>query len=263
MTLHKYFSIWVKLALNAVQETFINRATSVLFLSGKAIRFAMMLLFLLLLRTQLDSIGEYSTDHLVLFYLTYYFVDLFGQMFYRGVYQFGQKVRTGEFDFYLLKPISPLFQSLAGKPDINDAIFFIPSVLISIFVASQLNIPITVSGIAWFILLFINSLLIVTGLHMLVLAIAILTVDVDGIIWLYRDISKLSQFPVTIYFEPLRTILFFVIPVGFMVTIPAEVLIGNTPTYSLAMTFIVGTLFLTCSYIAWKQSLKHYTSASS
>jgi ABC-2 type transport system permease protein len=263
MKLTKYFSIWLKLAINAMQETFINRTTSALFFSGKAIRFAMMLLFLMLLRTQLNSIGYYTTDHLVIFYLTYYFVDLFGQMFYRGVYQFGQKVRTGEFDFYLLKPISPLFQSLAGKPDINDALFFLPSLLISVYIASQLSITITLTGVAWFILLFINSLLIVTGLHMLVLAIAILTVDVDGIIWLYRDISKLSQFPVSIYFEPLRTILFFVIPVGFMVTIPAEILIGNTPTFSLAITFAVGILFFTSSYIAWKQSLKHYTSASS
>lgn len=263
MRLSTYFSIWLKLAINSVQETFINRATSTLFFSGKAIRFAMMLLFLMLLRTQLKTIGAYTTDHLVVFYLTYYFVDLFGQMFYRGVYQFGQKVRTGEFDFYLLKPISPLFQSLAGKPDINDALFFIPSSLLSFFITTQLNIAISVSGILWFIMLFLNSLLIVTGLHMLVLAIAIRTVDVDGVIWLYRDISKLSQFPVSIYFEPLKTILFFVIPVGFMVTIPAEVLIGNEPTYSLAVTFTVGMLFLLGSYTAWKQSLKYYTSASS
>lgn len=263
MKLTTYFTIWIKLAINSVQETFINRATSALFFTGKAIRFAMMLLFLLLLRTQLDTIGTYTTDNLVVFYLTYYFVDLFGQMLYRGVYQFGQKVRTGEFDFYLLKPISPLFQSLAGKPDINDALFLLPSILTSIFITLQLSISFTWAGIFWFSLLFINSVLIMTGLHILVLAIAIRTVDVDGIIWLYRDISKLSQFPVSIYFEPLRTMLFFIVPVGFMVTIPAEILIGNIPTFSLATTFSVGTLFLASSYIAWKQSLKHYTSASS
>lgn len=217
----------------------------------------------MLLRTQLDTIGTYTTDHLVVFYLTYYFVDLFGQMFYRGVYQFGQKVRTGEFDFYLLKPISPLFQSLAGKPDINDALFLLPSVLASIFIFLQLNISYSLASIFWFSLLFINSMLIVTGLHILVLAIAIRTVDVNGIIWFYRDISKLSQFPVSIYVEPLRTILFFIIPVRFMVTIPAEVLIGNAPTFSLALTFTVGILFLSASYFMWQQSLKHYTSTTS
>ena len=258
-----YLKVWIRLAINSIQETFINRGTSALFFSGKAIRFGMMIVFLLLLQTQLDSFAGYTTSHLVVFYLTYYFVDLFGQIIFRGVYQFGQKIRTGEFDFFLLKPVSPLFQSLVGKPDINDLIFLVPSGLISFYLVSQLDIAVTTSSLLWFALLFINGLVIITSLHILVLAVAIITVDIDGIIWLFRDVSRLGQFPVSIYFEPLRTILFFLIPIGMMVTIPAEILIGSSSSHAISTAIFIGFASLITSLSLWKLSLRYYSSASS
>lgn len=259
----KYFSVWKAVALNALQETFVNRGSNLLFFTGKVIRLAFMLLFLWLLRQTVTTIGGYSGDEMVVFFLVYQFIDTFAQVLYRGVYMFSHLVRTGEFDFMLLKPIHPLFRALTGKPDINDAFFLIPSTALSIWILSQLSLTFTVPSILLFGLLVINSTIIATALHILVLVIGVLTTEVDGVIWFYRDLSRFGQFPITIYFEPLRSFLYFVVPIGIMITTPAEALLSLTQPHVALLSFVFGILFLgVCLYI-WEWSLTKYQSASS
>lgn len=259
----KYWKVWKTIALNALQETFVNRGSNVLFFAGKSIRLAFMLLFLWVLKANIDSIGGYTSDQMVVFFLVYQFVDTFAQILYRGVYLFSHLVRRGEFDFMLLVPINPLFRALTGKPDINDALFLIPSTALSIWIISQLSINITLTSTVLFAFLMLNSILLATSLHILVLVIGILTTEVDGVIWMYRDLSRMAQFPVSIYLEPIRSLLFFVVPVGIMMTVPAEVLLGTTPQTTVLFSTIFGVAFFVLSLHIWKWSLTQYQSASS
>jgi ABC-2 type transport system permease protein len=258
-----YWQVWKFTAFNALQQAFINRGSNVLFLFGKVIRLSMSLLFLWLIRENVHVFAGYTTDQMIVFFLTYQVVDIVSQVFFRGVYMFGEQVRTGEFDFLLAKPISPLFRSLTGLPDINDTIFLIPTLGVMTWILTQLDITITLSSLLWYGLLLINSFLIATALHILVLVMGILTTEVDGIIWLYRDLIRMGEFPITIYPELLRFALFFIIPVGFMVTIPAEVLLNTQPAYSALASLGFGVTFLWISLRVWTWSLKRYSSASS
>lgn len=261
--LKTYFSIWKIMGTNALQEAFVNRYSNLLFFAGKIIRVAMSLVFLFLIKDNINQFAGYTPDQVVIFFLTYQFIDTLAQIFYRGVYLFGPKVRSGEFDFFLLKPIKPLFQALTGKPDVNDAIFIVPTTVISIWIATTLNITVTFSSILIYLFLLVNSFLIATGFHILVLSMGVITTEVDNVIMLYRDLNRLGQYPVTIYLEPLRFALFFIVPIGLMITIPAEALLNITPTYSLLLTSLVGVVFFLGSLKVWSWSLKRYSSASS
>ncbi len=265
-TLHqvrRHMLVWRITAVNALQEAFINRWSNLLFFTGKAIRLAMSLLFLFLIRGQVESFAQYTTDQVIVFFLTYQLIDLMAQIAYRGVYEFSSLIRDGNFDFYLAKPISPLFRALTGKPDINDAVFFIPNLIVAGLVLAQLDISITLTSAVWYGVLLVNSFLIATGFHILVLATGVFTTQIDGIVWLYRDLSRLGRFPVTIYPELLRLSLFFLVPIGFMITVPAQVLIQTDPTYSIAITGAFGVGFLLVSLRIWEWSVRHYSSASS
>jgi len=259
----RYWTIWTITALNALQVAFVNRASNVLFFIGKTIRVSMSLLFLFLIRDQIAHFNQYTTDQVLIFYLTYQFIDTFSQIFYRGVYEFREKIRTGTFDFDLAKPISPLFRALTGQPDINDAFFFIPTTLVSIYIATTLQISVSLSSVLWYLVLLANAFLIATALHIIVLVVGVLTTEVEGVIWMYRDLMRLGRFPVSIYLEPMRLALFFIIPVGMMITIPAEVLLNLEPTYSAGLAIVIGVGILTASLWLWRWSLKHYSSASS
>lgn len=258
-----YFTIWKTWAFNALQETFVNRGSNALFFMGKTLRLAMTLVVLLLIKQNIKTFSGYTGDQMVVFFLVYQFIDNIAQSLFRGVYMFGRQVKNGEFDFDLLKPINPLFRSLMGNPDINDVIFLVPSTAISIYILSTLDLNITLASVLAFILLLINSLLIATALHIIVLSIAIFTTDVDGVVWMYRDLSRLGQFPISAYLELMRYALFFLVPIGMMITIPAEILINTQPTYSIGIASAVGVSFLAFSLWLWNTALKNYTSASS
>ncbi len=259
----KYFYVWLQFAKNAWQETFVNRASNILFMIGKMFRLGMSLLFLFLIRENIETFAGYTSDQMVVFFLTYQMLDLVSQVLYRGVYIFSNIVRSGEFDFLLSKPINPLFRALTGKPDINDFFFLIPNALLFLYILSILNIEISLTSLLWFVILMLNAFLIITALHILVLVVGVLTTEVDGVIWIYRDLNHMGRFPVTIYMKPLRSILFFLVPIGMMITVPTEILLGISPTYHLGIVFLVGFGSLITSLKIWNWSLKKYSGVGS
>lgn len=261
--LQTYWRIWKLNATNKLQETFVNRWTNVVFLIGKSVRFSLILLVLFTIRSQIKNFAGYTSDEVMIFFLVYQFIDTFAQIVYRGVYLFQEKIRNGEFDFYLLKPINPLFQSLTSYPDLNDAFFIIPTTILSIYIATRLQLHITWQSLILFLLLLINSMLIVTALHILVLVVGVVSAEVDGVIFLYRDLNQFGRFPITMYQKPLRFLLFFVVPIGMMITVPAEVFLNLNPTYSITVALGIGVSLFVLSLRLWHWALKKYSSASS
>jgi len=250
-------------ASNALQETFVNRGAHAMFFLGKTIRFVMATVFLLLIRNNVTEVGGYSADAMIVFYLTYQTIDTLAQVFYRGVYEFGNSIRTGSFDGILTKPINALFTVLTGIPDVNDAFFFVISTAVSIYLVATADLSITLSSSLWYLFLLGISFLIATGIHIFVLCITLLTTDSNNVMFTYRDVSRLGQFPITIYGELIRFSLFFIIPIGLMVTIPAQVLLNLELTYSILFTTLFGIAFFTASIQTWNWTLKKYSSASS
>jgi len=256
-----YWIVWQTTAKYALAELLVSRWSSLIFFVGKGARFAMTLLFLLLLKQSLAGIGGYTTDQVVVFFLTYQLTDNITQMFFRGVYTFSWEVRSGELDFYLSKPLNPLFRILTGKPDFIDASFFIPTTIFSIWLISTLHLHITSVSLITYFFLLMNTFLIAAAFHIFVICIGILTTEVDNVIMLYRDATALSRFPIDVYREPLRTILFFIVPVGLMNTLPAQFLLNLKPTTTVLLSFAIGGGFFLLSLWTWRLSLRKYTSA--
>lgn len=259
----KYVFIWLKIALNTAQETFVNRVTNLLFMLGKALRFGLFLVLLYAFQDNLSAVGGYKTEDLIPFFLIFNLIDTTAQCLYRGVYLFQQQVRRGEFDFDLMRPINPLFRSLFGKPDINDAIFLIPITLISLYLMQTTIMSLSITDIILFVVLFINGLIIATAFHILTLSLGIVTAEVDNVIMVYRDLSNFGRFPIDIYTQTVRFILTFIIPIGVMLTVPAQVITKSSLLVTVPVALLIGIVFLLTSLTAWKYALRQYSSASS
>lgn len=262
-TLTRYYAIWLLFGKMSLQLSFVNRYTLLFFLVAKLVRYATMLLFLFVIRQNVNSVAGYSVDQMIVFLLVYQTIDSSAQIFFRGVYEFGEKIRSGSLDFDLLKPVSSLFRSLLGNPDINDVLFIIPTFILNVIIISHLDLHIGIGNIAWFFFLLLNGLLIAAAFHIFVLAAAVLIVEVDNVVWLYRDLSRLGQVPVTLHLEAIRWILLFIVPVGIMMTVPAEALLGLPTTINWVLIPVVTLGFVGASLLAWKKALRHYTGASS
>lgn len=261
-TLLRYLRIWWLITLKTNQLAFVSRLGASFFIIGKLMRFAFFLLFIGLLFSQTKEIGGYSLWHIVFLFLTFNLVDNTAQLLLREVYRFRNLIVTGDFDHYLVKPLSPLFRALFGGSDVLDIPILLIVGVALVYAGTHLG-PINLLGILLYIAFIINALIIALSFHVLVLALGILSTEVDNAIMVYRDLTTMGRIPVDIYHEPVRGLLTFVIPIAIMMTFPYKALIGTLSWQLILFSFWIGGLSLFLSLRFWNHAINKYTSASS
>src|SRR3990172_6874385 len=221
-----YFKIWLLMSKNSFIVMLEQKKLFFLFLLGKVLRFGFFILFLVFLVKGTENLAGYNSNQVIFFFLTFNLVDIVSQFLFREVYRFRPLLVTGDFDLVMTKPMNALFRVLMGGADVIDFITIPP-------------------------------------LHILVLAFGIITLEIDHVIWIYRDLTNLGRFPVDIYRQPIQGILTYLIPVGIMMTFPVKAMLGLISSWGILFSFSLGILMVILSIKLWNIALKNYTSASS
>ena len=231
----------------------------VFFMLGKIFRFVFLLLLIYLVFSKTKLVKGYSLNQMIIFYLTFNIIDSVSQILFREVYRFRPQVVSGSFDLTLLKPHHPFLRILVGGVDFLDVILLVPYIILTIFFI--LKIPnITLLLTTFYFFLIINSLIIATSFHIAVLALAILTTEVDRTIMIYRDLTGLGRFPMEIYKEPIRGIFTFIIPIGIMMSFPPQSLFNLLASPFYLYAFLLSSIMLFASLKLWNLALKKYQS---
>ncbi len=249
------------MAKNAFLGWSVNRNVFIVFLLGKLIRYLSYFGFLYFLVKGTNGFLGYNQNQVLFITATYLFVDTLAQFFFRSVYTFRPIVISGDFDLILVKPVNALFRVLLGGPDPIDFVTLPPIIFVLIWIGSTMS-PNIFQIFSYFLLL-INAMLISASFHILVLSIGIITLEVDYLIMVYRDLSSMGRFPIEIYKQPLKAILTFVVPIGLMVTVPVKAFSGLLNPLGFFGTFFVGITLFILSLKFWNYALTRYTSASS
>ncbi len=257
--LKRNFSIFWLLATFSLKSTFEHRTGVVFFLIGKIIRFVIYFLFIYYLVKGTKLLAGYNLNQTIVFFLTFNFIDSLTQLLFREVYRFRQLVVSAEFDSVLLKPYHPFLRILVGGVDILDAILIFPYLFMLIYFINKLP-NLSTDQILVYIGLVINAVLIATSFHILVLALAILTTEVDHALMIYRDFTRMVSMPLDIYREPLRSFLLFVIPVGIMMYVPVRALFGLLTIPVFINSMAVSIIFIVFSLWLWNYALRKYQS---
>lgn len=256
-----YFRIWVRLTLSSFQTAFVSRFGATLFIIAKSLRFIFFLVMIVLVVTKTRTLAGYSLNQAIIFFLTFNIVDTVTQLLFREVYRFRPLIVSGDFDLTLVKPVNPLFTALMGGADPLDIFTLVPYlVLLVIFIGRT---PLSGAGVTAYLILTLNAFMIATAFHILVLALGIITTEIDHTVMIYRDITSMARFPVDIYREPLRGFITFIIPVGVMMTFPPKALFGFLSGPLLGVALGIGTFLFYLSLRVWRYALTQYASASS
>lgn len=250
------------LTVNSTLTAFSSRFSAAIFLLGKVLRFIFFGIFLIALVGQVKMLASYTLFQAAFFYLAFNLMDTITQLFFREVYRFRQLVVSGEFDLVLSKPMSPLFRALVGGADPLDLLMLIPYIGMLLYVGRLLE-GISFPNAFLFLFLFANGFLVATACHIIVLAMGVVTTEIDHAVMIYRDLTSMGRVPVDIYREPIRGIITFVIPVGLMMTFPVKALLGLLSPQVIILSFVLGFSFFIFSLRIWKYALTRYSSASS
>lgn len=249
------------LSIFSAKTAFQHRIGMISFILGKIVRFVFYFLFIFFLVSRTKFLAGYSLQQTIIFFLTFNFIDTFAQLLFREVYRFRPLIVNGEFDSILVKPYHPFIRILIGGVDIMDTITIVPylGVLVYFIIQVHLN-PINILLYTGFI---INALILATGFHILILAIGILTTEVDNTMWMYRDFTKMLALPIDIYKEPVKSFLMFGIPIGIMMAVPVKALFGLLTTNMYIISIVISIVFLLFVFYLWNIALKRYQSVGS
>lgn len=257
----RYFRVWWLMSKNSFLSVIAQKTGAMILLGGKVLRFVFFLFFLTFLLKGTKSLAGYDLNQTLFFFLTFNLVDISSQFFFREVYRFRPMVVSGGFDLVLVKPINALFRSLMGGADILDLVTLPPLILAIIWFGKSLNPGFW--QIIFYLLLILNGIILAASFHIAVLALAIITLEIDHTIMIFRDLSSLGRFPIDIYKEPIRGTLTYLIPIGIMITFPVKALMGILSPWGIALSFLAGITFLLAALKFWNYALTQYSSASS
>lgn len=255
--------VWFLMAKIAVQSQLTTVWAGMFFLLGKLARFFFFFVFLFNVLSSSKTLAGYNREEVVFFFLVFNLVDITIQFIFRGVYVFRPLVVRGDFDLDLLKPLPSFFRPLFGQTDILDFITLIPLWIFFSWYVFHHHLFSSWLAVFWFLLLFLNSLLIGFAFHLFICAVCVLTTEIDHLIWVYRDLTNMAHFPTDIYQKGVRFVLTFAIPVIVLITFPAKAMLGLLSFKAVFLAFLASSLLLLASLKFWKFALSRYSSASS
>jgi ABC-2 type transport system permease protein len=172
-----------------------------------------------------------------------------------------QQVQQGTLDFVLLKPISSQFWlstrtiSPWGVPDLLFGLAVI------VYSGSQMGIKAMDYAAAVLPLSF--SLVILYSLWFMLGATSIWFVKIYNVTEVLRGLVEAGRYPISAYPMGYRLFFTFVVPVAFLTTVPAEVLLGRgLSLWTLGSGALACALFW-AAHRFWQFAQRFYTSASS
>lgn len=259
----RYFKIWLQLAKNSFANFLSNRIDAASYLAGKLFRFGFFWLMIISIFQFTDNLAGYTKFELLLFFLTFNLIDVSTSIVFRGIYEFKNDIRRGNFDFAMVKPVNPLFMALTKIFDWLDLIFIVPIAVLLIYVIANLPQYLTLMNISLYIIFLALGFLIALGLHILSACITMLTIEGENFVWLYRDLLTFGRFPPEIYSPQIKFLLTYVMPIIVIVAFPAKAFLGRLDLISMVVAAIIAVAFFGGSLLLWNLSLKKYSSASS
>ena len=257
----KYFKVWFVFSKNSLQRDFGSRLGLAFLLTGKIVRFVLFFVFLYFLLSGIGELAGYTRQQVILVFLTFNLVDITSQFMFREVYRFRPLILNGDFDLVLVKPIKPLFRSLMGGADFIDFLTLFPltGILVHYVLAIKPPIPLMFAYMS----LVLNAIVIAAALHIFILGFAVITFELDNLLWILRELMGLGRVPIEVYSFLLRSVLTYLLPVATMIALPARTLMGLARPGALILAYIFGAFFLYVSLKFWKFALIRYSSASS
>lgn len=174
----------------------------------------------------------------------------------------GGEIEMGTFDYTLMKPISTQYYISVREWSVWSIMHIAVAIGVIIFAINGMDKEIGVTTVALFLFALLISLGILYSI-MLILSSTAFWYRGTYVLWIMEDVLQAGRYPIGIYPRSLQLLLLWVLPVGFIVAVPAEVLVQKAQPHMLMAGFILMVFLFVCATIFFNRSLRRYSGASS
>jgi ABC-2 type transport system permease protein len=195
-----------------------------------------------------------------LLFVAFGFLDA---MLWKNIQALGQHIRKGTMDFILTKPVNSQFHATLQHIQIDRFASVGGGIFLIVVGLVQSNATPNAGQLALFVLLVLGALLMLYSAIIMLGTVAFWVVEVESFADMVFALLEIGRFPVAALPEPLRVIMTFIIPIAFITTVPAEVILGRiTPAFVFYGWLFAIVLFFLCTRF-WRYAVSRYSSASS
>jgi ABC-2 type transport system permease protein len=211
-----------------------------------------------------DLIGGWTHDQMMVFVASYLLVDAINMtIFSSNMWWLPYFINRGELDYYLIRPVSPLF--FLSLRDFSASSFINLVIALGFFIYSLAvyPLPFDIFRVLGLVVLIFNGALIYYCIQMVMILPVFWTQSSRGFIDLFYTLGLAMERPDRIFKGWLRVLFTMILPFGLIASFPARFFIeGLQMDVMLHLTIVSIALWLFMLYL-WKQGLKNYSSASS
>ena len=188
-------------------------------------------------------------------------------IFFTGLRDFGETVRDGGFDRYILRPRGLLFQIITSNSDWFAALGHgCLGLVLFIYTANNVGITWNFITIVYYILAVIGGVLIQGAVFLILASMNFYLIKVYSIKEVfYWNLRKFAGYPISIFHKGIQALLIYVMPFAFINYFPAQYLLrkedmGSYPEFYMYITPLVGVVMYLLAYAFWRFSVKYYKS---
>ena len=209
------------------------------------------------------TIRGWSITQVVVLLSVYYILNGLIEMFIApNMRQIMEQVRQGTLDFVLLKPVSAQFLATFRQVNIWRCVNVLLGIGLLFYSMRKLVLHIGLQQAGGFAVTLVAGLMVVYSFWLFLVTLTFWVTRLDNLEQVMWQAFEAGRYPIDIYPGWLRGGLTYVIPVAFIITVPAEALSGRGGPLQVPLAVLVGTVMLTLSSLFWRFGLKHYTGAS-
>ena len=211
------------------------------------------------------SVNGLSPDEILLFIGTFVALTaVYAGLFMINNYRLRLKIRDGDLDLLLTKPVSLQFMASLRQADLT--LFGVNTLAGAVMVTiawQRLGLPVSFVKIGGYLAYMLVSSVVAYGLFLLPQILCFWLVNTSAIAEVTDMFWDFNNMPMDIYPTWIRQTGVFVVPIFVIANFPARFVLGRMPALYTAWALIIPILLLTATRMLWRHGLKSYSSASS
>ncbi len=173
-----------------------------------------------------------------------------------------EQVRDGTLDFVLLKPVNAQFLATFRQVNVWRCVNLTVGIGLLIYTIGRLSLSVGPGQALAFAVALSSGITVLYSFWLFLVSLTFFFVRVDNIEQIVWQALEAGRYPIEIYPAWLRGGLTYVIPVVFIITVPAQARAGQMKTGQGLAALVSGATMLFTSALFWRFGLKHYTGAS-
>ncbi len=227
--------------------------------------FVIQLLAFGVIYSNIDTIGGWHQGEMILYIGTFSLLNAVNMtLYFFGVNGIPDKVRSGELDLYLTKPVSPLFRLSFENISPGSVPLMIMSICIIAYGAAMSKVQVAALRVLEYLFWLLLMGILYYDMEVIIRSVSLYVVSMARMEQLEdAGINLCMKLPGIAFYGVYKFIFYLLLPYGIMATLPVQSMIGDMD-YKLAMYgILVVVLFSAGACLMWKKGLKRYNSASS